>query len=132
MIPDIEAIVTAHLKAELVETVTGTTPRDTRQAWVKVTQIDVRNVSAPKSDHFNSFHIQLDCYASDNGPQYQGEAGDLFRSARAAMLALPDETLTGAVVTAVTFGSSPRIPDTSFEPPRQRYVLDTYVYAHPA
>lgn len=130
MIPDIEKITTAYLKTELGDKVAGTTPSDTKQSWVRVTQVNVRPVGGIDADHFHNFHIQLDCYASENGAEYQASASTLCREAREAMRVMPQSTFTGAVVTAVRFGSSPRVPDTTFKPPRQRYILDCFVYAH--
>ena len=130
-LPDIEKIVVGYLKTQLGSRVVTATPDNQAETWVKVTQINVMNVGGPKTDHFNCWDIQLDCYASANGIGYQGEASDLFRAARAAMNDMPLNTFTGAVVTAVTFGPCPRVPDTNFDPPRQRYVLSANVYAHP-
>lgn len=130
MIPDIEKLVTNHLKAEVTTRVFGETPSNQETPWVKVTQLDPRTIGSEQADYFHAFYMQLDCYAGGNGAQYQGEASLLARQARAALVAMPEETFTDAVVTAVTFGSCPRIPDTEFDPARQRYILDVYVYAH--
>lgn len=127
-----EKIVKDYLEAELDVWVGGSTPKNTNQSWVRITQLDDRNVAGQRTDHFNSHFLQLDCYASGDGIEYQVEAGNLYRQARAALVAMPNETISGVVVTAVTFGACPRIPDESFEPPRQRYIIDCFLYAHPA
>lgn len=125
-----ESIVQVYLESELGLWVGGSTPKNTGQAWIKVTQLDERSVAGERADHFNAHYLQLDCYASENGPAGQVEALGIYRSARNALRSMPDETFTDAVVTAVTFGTCPRVPDDAFEPPRQRYVLNINLYGH--
>ena len=130
MIPDIEKTVTGYLKTELGVKVAGEMSADTKQEQVKVTQIMAPAVGGVDADHFINFHVQLDCYASDNGATGQGEAVTLARNTREAMRAMPESTFSGVVVTAVRFGGMSRIPDADFTPPRQRYILDCFIYAH--
>lgn len=131
MIPDVERVVIAYLKAEgLGAVIVGETPANTDQQWVKVTQIGDRPVSGQDSDHFNATHLQLDCYASEGGPQFTGEASGLYRAVRSSLLAMPNASHSGMSVTAVRFGSGFRLPDDSFDKPRQRFILDAFVYGH--
>lgn len=125
-----EKLVTDYLTGELGVRVSGSTPKDTGQPWIKVTQLDDRNVAGERTDHFNVSYLQLDCYASVDGPAGQAEASSLYEAARNALLVMPDETFSDAVVTAVTFGTCPRVPDMEFDPPRQRYVLNVNLYGH--
>jgi len=129
---NIEKTVRDYLEDTLSVWVGGSTPKDTGQQFIRVTQLDERNVAGARTDHFNDHMIQLDCYASGDGPGFQGEAQQLYRDTRDALAAMSDETFTGVVVTAVTFSGCPRIPDTDFEPARQRYIINAFVYAHSA
>jgi hypothetical protein len=127
---DAEALLTAYLKPfaeNLSAVVVGEAPEDTAQAFVKLTQIEARNQGNPDVDRFTRFQIQIDCYASENGPEGQGEASELYRTMRAALVDLPAEE---AEVTAVRFGSAIRMPDKDFKPARQRFIFDAHVYAH--
>lgn len=128
MIPDIEKITIQYLKGEGINAV-GATPKDTGLEWVKVQQVGTRQVSAIDQDYFNAHHLQLDCYASADGPEFTGEVNTLYRNVRADLVLMPDATLS-CVVTAVRFSSGIRLPDTDFNPHRQRYVLDAFIYAH--
>jgi hypothetical protein len=127
---DAEALLTEYLKPiadQLDAVVVGEAPEDTAQAFVKLTQIDARNQGNPDVDRFTRFQVQLDCYASENGPVGQSEAAALYRAMRAALVELPEE---GGEVTAVRFGSAIRMPDNDFKPARQRFIFDAHVYAH--
>lgn len=130
MIPFIEEVVIQYLKDEIPDTVASSTPENTSQTWVKVELIDTRQVSATDQDFFNAYHLQVDCYPSEGGPAFTTEAFDLYQAVRAALSAMPEATITGAVVTAVRFGGGRRLADTAFDKPRQRYILDVFVHAH--
>ena len=124
-----EAIATAYLDTVVTGVaVSGETPRNTSQSWVKVTQIGTRVAGNADVDHFHAYHIQFDCYASEGGPVGQVEAFDLYQDVRAALVNLPGTT-TDAHISTVRFTAAIRLPDEAFEPPRQRYVLDAHIYA---
>ena len=110
--------------------VVGETPKNIKQAWVKITQLDDRAVGVIDADHFHNHHVQLDCYASQDGSAGQGEAQALYAEVRAALVAMPAAEHDEATVTAVRFGACPRVPDSAFNPARQRYVIDAHIYAH--
>lgn len=129
MTGDLEKIVTAHLSTELSERVAGETPHDTTQKWVKVTLLDVETVGNRDADFFHAYHLQFDCYAGRDGREGQGEANELCRNTRAALKALDGQTKDTAIISAVRFGTMMRLPDTAFEPARQRYMLEATVYA---
>lgn len=132
MIPDIEALTRTYLDARpeisgMSARVTGETPRSTAQPWVRITQLDPKAVTPNAEERLVNFMVQLDCYAGEGG---QAEASLLTRRVRQALTEMRLTTHSGAVVSDVQFGSCPRLPDTDFEPTRQRYVLTAMIYAH--
>ncbi len=129
---DVEAITTTYLDGQIATQVVPEAPDDTSEAWVKVTLIDSGQIAAKDQDHFNVYYLQLDCYPSGDGVEHQEEASDLCLEVREELAAMPAASHTGAVVTAVRFTGSRRMPDTEFKPPRQRYIVSADVYAHPA
>lgn len=132
MIPDVEALVTSHLKAQssisaLGARIVGETPGDTSEPWVRVTQFDAPAVGASRTDHLIEWFGQFDCYAGSGG---QGEASALTRTVREALRLMPDASHEGGVVTGVRFVSCPRLPDQDFEPARQRFSLSAVIWVH--
>jgi hypothetical protein len=125
---DIEAIVTAYLKPEVSDLadVTGNTPENIDQAWVRVRHIGTSAAGNRDVDAFNSYHLQFDCYAGTPGPEGQGEASAIYRAVRAALTVMPEDV---GEVTAVRFVNALRLPDDSLKPSRQRYILDARVFA---
>jgi hypothetical protein len=132
MIPDAEKILTAHLAAELADLgarVVGRTPGSTEEPWVRLTQLDAKTVDGSRSDHLIEFYLQADCYAGLDGGQ--SEASTVARRARDAFVAAPAATHTGATVTGAEINSGPaRMPDTDFEPARERYTLTATIWAY--
>jgi Protein of unknown function (DUF3168) len=133
MIPDGEAVVGAYLRSHsaikaLGARVVGKTPGDTTKPWVRVTQLDDPAVGDSRSEHLIEWFGQLDCYAGKDGGQ-QG-ASLLRRTVREALSVAYKADLEGAVVTGVRFTSCPRIPDTDFEPARERYALSIVAWMH--
>lgn len=133
---DMEKLLTVYLKAETGQKVVAETPEKTTTAWIRLVLLDVADRTLP-SDHLLNYFFQLDCYASGNGPgvpnstfSYQQEAGSIARAARAALLAMPSESFTDAVITNVLVRGPRRMPDTEFETTRQRYILEAEVFAH--
>ena len=127
---DVEKLLTTYLKAETGERVVGEIPSSTGTPWVLVRQFDADDRTRP-TDRLNCHFIQLDCYASVDGPGGQGEASALGIEVRDLLLAMPTEDFTGAVVTSVVVRGPRRIPDTGFSPARQRYILEAEIYVHP-
>ena len=125
---DIEAIVTAYLKLEVSDLadVTGNTPENIDQAWVRVRHIGTSAAGNRDVDFFNSYHLQFDCYAGTPGPEGQGEASAIYRAVRAALTAMTEDV---DEVTAVRFVNALRLPDDSLKPSRQRYILDARIFA---
>lgn len=129
MIPDVEAIVTPYLKAATKARVVGQTPNGTSASWVRVTQLDAPSVGDSRTERLIEWMGQFDCYAGRDGGQ--GEASELTRTIRAALVAMPGAALEGATVTGVRIVSCPRIPDTDLEPARERYALTAVLFVHP-
>lgn len=138
MIPDAEAIITAHLKAHADVTalgarIVGRTPSATKAPWARLTQLDASNDTSSRAEHLVSYLLQLDCYAGDDAMDAhdgQGEASLLARTVRAVLHAMPDQSHVGVVVTQVTFPSLLRLPDQDFEPAMERVVLTADVRMH--
>jgi hypothetical protein len=130
-----EAIVGSYLREHadlkaLKARVLGQTPSTTDKPWVRITQQDLRNVTGTrKAEHLVAYWLQLDCYAGAKGGQPEAQA--LNAAVRAALVAITDASLAGAVATDVEFLSNPRIADDDFEPARERFVLDAEIYMHP-
>jgi hypothetical protein len=134
VIPDIEKIVSGYLRelAELQDLdarVVGKTPGSTTAPWVRVTKLDAPNVSNARVEHLIAYLVQFDCYAGVKGGQ--PEANALAALVRAALIALPATPDLGAVVTSSVIVGDGRIPDTDFEPARERVILTATVHMHP-
>jgi Protein of unknown function (DUF3168) len=128
-IPDIEAVLTAYLTAQTGERIVGTTPNDISTPWVRLTQLDARNEATSRPERLIEFVVQLDCFAGEPKEGAQAEASELAREVRAT-LAEMEGVYGGVTVTDVRFSGMPRIPDTTKEPARERFVLTAHVYAH--
>lgn len=131
--PDAELVIGAYLRSHpdiqaLGARVVATTPDDTSEPWVKVMQLNAPAVGDSRTDHLIAWMGQFDCYAGKTGGQ--AEASELTRIVRAALAAMPESSVDGAVVTGVRFVSCPRLPDESFEPARERYPLTATIYLH--
>lgn len=137
MQPDTEKIVGDYLRAEsditdlVGERVSGKHPRNTSTPWVKLTQIgDTAITSRPL--HLYEVRLQFDCYGGDDEATAHEEASEIARTVRQVLSEAPDSTHTGAVISHVSFGPMSRVPDTGFEPDRERFVLDANVFIHEA
>lgn len=128
-IPNGEAVVTAYLKDKTGERIVGKTPSDRSTPWVRVTLLNAPSDAKSPVDHLIAFLIQFECYAGSEENGGQGEASALVFAIRAAL----DEMAgvrSGAAVTGVRFISMPRVPDTSIEPARERYILTANIFMH--
>jgi hypothetical protein len=135
IIPDAPAIVSGVLRNHpdvmaLDARVAGKLPASFTKPWVRVTQLDATNVTGGAPEHLINFYLQFDCYAGSDTDQAQSEASRLGRTIRAVLHSLPDQSLSGVVVTHVAFASDARIPDEAFTPARERVVLDAEVRMH--
>lgn len=127
---DIEALLTTYLKTETGERIVGETPSSTGSPWVRLVLLDTDDRTRP-TDHLLRYFVQLDCYASVNGPAGQGEAQAIASNVRAMLLAMPTEEFTDAVVTSVEIRGPRRLSDIDFNPARQRYILEAEICVHP-
>ncbi|MGZ6587886.1 MAG: hypothetical protein ACXVHX_26750 [Solirubrobacteraceae bacterium] len=108
------------------------TPNTHVNPWVRVTLLDARTVG--NVEHAHDFLVQFDCFAGDaamnahTGPM---EALDLVTAVRGALDELKGQITGAAVVSGVVFTGQHRLPDTTSEPARDRYVLTASIVMHP-
>lgn len=139
MIPDIEKVAGSYLRADSAvaaivgRRIVGKTPSSVGEAWVRVTQLDARDAPDSRAEHLINYLLQFDCFAGyeppDDAGHGQPEANLLARTVRDALWDMPgvhDDT----VVTSVRFTGMTRIPDTDFEPARERVILTASIHAH--
>lgn len=133
MIPDVEALVGTYLRedeavSEITDRVGGRTPRETSDPWIRITQITDEKISRPLA--FMRVELQLDIYGPEDRATAHETASTLARTVRESLDAMPETQFDDAVVSAVTFGPLSRVPDSDFEPPRERFVLTARVHVH--
>jgi hypothetical protein len=134
LIPDCEKLTSDYLRTHaevstLTSRIVGKTPSDTSDPWVRVTQLDASNQTLSRPEHLIEYLIQFDCYAGVDGGQ--PEAKTLASTVREALADMPGATYDGAVCTNARFTGMARIPDTDFEPARERVILDATIWMHP-
>lgn len=133
VVPDPERVIyeflTAHTDIEPLETrIVGRTPsqttvkqggKDKVMPWVRVTLLDERNITGAPVEEVVSALLQLDIYA--------GSQADVLLHARTIRAALfddlPGSTVADALVYEVVTVGMARIPDSDFEPARERVML---------
>jgi hypothetical protein len=140
-IPDIEAILGNYLRTHpdivaLGARVGAEVPSSSVNPWVRITQLDAADYTDASLEYFIEYLVQVDSFAgktATDAKRGQEEAHDVSKAVRAAMKHLEQLDLGPAtpVVSCVRFRQHARLPDTSFEPPRQRYMLEAFIYAHP-
>lgn len=128
LIPDVEKILSAHLRDETGERIVGKTPENTDDAWVRLTKLDARAVGGDRHEHLIEAFVQLDCYASEAGGQ--PEANTLGRTIRASLVDAPNQSHEGATITGVEIRSDRRSPDPAFSPSRERIILTALAWMH--
>lgn len=104
------------------------TPDNQSTAWVRLTRLAAPSETEP-IDHLIRFMFQLDCYAGKAGGY--PEAQSLASTVRDALKAMPG-VHDGAVVTGTQCIGDAYLPDTDFEPDRERFSLTFYVWMHEA
>ena len=135
MIPDAEAVITRHLNTALTALavkVRGRTPGNTVDPWVRLTLLDAPATDGSVTDHLVAAYVQLDCFAGKvpDADSPQEDASLIARTARAALATIADSDHEGATVTGCRIDGYTRLPDTEFEPARERYVLTATVWMH--
>lgn len=134
MIPDAERAVSHYLLEDNDVTtlcgrrIVGKTPSTTDEPWVRATWLAAMNDPRIPVDYLTTNMVQLDCYAGKDGGQ--PEAKLLARTVRASLDAMPAADNDDVEVTAVRFVGMVRLPDTDFEPARERVILTAQVWAH--
>lgn len=136
LIPDAEKLVSDYLRdvpevaAIVGRRVVGKSPGvdGTAEPWVLLRQLGAPSDPRSKVDHLVAFILQLDCYAGADGGQ--PEANLLGSTVRGALMAMPGETFTGAVVSRVVINGDARIPDVTYETARERRIVTATVWMH--
>lgn len=137
MQPDTEKLIGDYLRGEsditdlVGQRVSGKHPRNTDTPWVKVTHISDEAITT-RPLHVYEVRLQFDCYGGDDDATAHEEASELARTLRQVLSEAPDATHTGAVISNVTYGPMSRVPDETFEPTRERFVLDAIFNIHEA
>jgi hypothetical protein len=134
VIPYAEKIVSDYLRehaavSAITTRIVGKPPSSQTDPWVMVTQLAAAQEVASITDHLIAFMLQFDCYAGATGGQ--PEANLLARTVRAALQDIATASHDDAVVTGCRLIGHARIPDTDFEPQRERFALTAEVYIHP-
>lgn len=137
VLPDIEALAGAWLRdhpdlLSLNVRVAGSTPSSMTGPWIRVTLLTDPDVGTSQAEHLIDYTLQLDCYAGSVAMQAfagQARASLVSRRARAILKARQGVQDDGVVVTSVRSTRS-RLPDTTFEPAMERYVLTVDLMAH--
>lgn len=140
LIPDAEILVGRWLREHpdltaMNANVGPRTPTAMTRPWIRVTQLDASDSTTLAIEHLIEWMIQLDCYAGSTATEAfagQAEASRLTRTARAVLKARQGRVSDGLVVSRVVFGGQSRIPDTSFEPALERFVLTVLITGHRA
>lgn len=136
--PNIEALIGGWLRTDSAITalgahVGGRTPDSAMRPWIRVTLLAARSHPTISREHLIEYVVQLDCFAGKTATDDhvgQTEAWTLKASARAILASVEGQALDGIVVTQVRFDGDARLPDTTMEPVRERYVLTVTVRAH--
>ena len=136
MHPDPLVVLVSALKADagvlaVTDRVGTRTPPELSRAFARLTLLDER-ASGPALHNVDAL-VQIDCYGSSSETSSQAEASELARAVRAALFDLPSPTpVEGAIVSSVQNVGIARIPDSTIDPPRERYLVTASVYLHPA
>ena len=135
LIPNAEALVGKWLREHaeiqaLDARVAGRTPDTLTLPWVRVTLIAATENFTIGRELMHTHFLQLDCYAGKSATDSlngQSEAWTLKATARAVLKAIEGTAPDGVAVSSVVFNGDSRIPDTTMEPARERYILSVEV-----
>ena len=128
VIPDIEALLVGYLGPLLGIRIVTVQPDQQAEPWVKIAQLDAKDVSGSYSERLIEYMVQFDFYAGRD--ENSVDASTSARVGRQLLAELPSYGGGDAVVSRVQFISMPHLPDPSFEPARERYVLTANIAAH--
>jgi hypothetical protein len=104
------------------------TPRTLDAPWVRISVLADPPAGKSSADHNIAFYVQLDCCAGKKGTQV--DANLLARSVRASLGEMPQQEHADAVVSGVKVEGSRPMPDDTFEPTMDRYIVTATVWAH--
>jgi hypothetical protein len=132
---DTERIISAYLRdhpllAQWADRIVPRTPSSTASAWLRVQLIDGRQAPRSRALHLINTLVQIDCYAGE-GAGGQGDANGMAVAVVEALNAMPGASTPGAFVSSAR-SSWRRLPDTTFTPARERYIVETQLVLHPA
>jgi hypothetical protein len=135
MLPDPELVLSAYLRAHhgvtaLVDEIGTQTPKKINEPWIRLVLIDGVGDRTSPALHLATALLQLDCYAGAERTGAQAQASLIARTVQHAIQAMPTVAHDGAVVTKAT-ASWRRLPDTSIEPQRERYIVEATITLHP-
>lgn len=131
MLPELAVLVPSPVDAARARIV-GQPPRENGDvAWVRVTKLDATATGQlRREERLVSYMLQFDCYAGSEGGHPQATAIGL--AVRAAIVDVPNRAHEGVVVTLATIVGDIRLPDTAYEPARERVVLTADIRMHTA
>src|SRR4051794_1524364 len=110
--------------------VSSVLPTNFTKPWVRVTQLDAINRTGTSVEHLIEYALQFDCYAGSSATNGRDQASALSRIVRSALKLAEGNQVGDVTISSVDVTSHLRLPDQSFDPWRERYVLDVGVYAH--
>lgn len=122
---DAKRLVSEYLRDRIDTRVVGKPPDETDDPWV---QVVVLGGPSRVPDHLTSYTVQMDCYAGKigGGP----ESRDIALAVREALADIAGTYDQGVASGAAITGWN-ELPDTDFEPARDRMVVTATVWAHP-
>lgn len=138
LLPDIETLAAGWLRYHpdllaLDARVATKTPANMTRPWVRVAQLDAVDDPRSSLEHLIATTLQVDCYAgrdamaAHDGPM---TAWRVKAATRAILKSVQRTTIDGVVVTKVRFIGDRNVPDETFEPAMDRYVLTVEITAH--
>jgi hypothetical protein len=137
LLPNVEALIGDALREHpditaLGARVAGQTPSTITLPWIRITQLDMPDVGH-NLEHLIAPMLQVECYAgkaATDAHAGQMEAWRLKATTRAILKALQATETDGVYVSKVVLLGDARLPDTTMEPARERYILTVEVTAH--
>jgi len=140
LMPYMQKVLSDFLRGELggIRVVSDPPDEDRRDTpWVQVIQLPAEHNENDPVDRLVSFYMQLSCYAGEKGGKPEAErlarrCAALVTQAFSGVYAAPTPEDDPVAVSCARIASGPSSApdDTAFEPARDRFVLDTIVYAH--
>lgn len=132
---DFEKVVGTYLRdhpeiSALDARIASAIPTNFTRPWIKLNQLDASNVTNAQPEHVIEYYLQFDCYAGSGDANAREAASAIARTVRSVLKQAEGDMIDNVVVTQVTFTSHTRLPDTAFDPARERYVLDALLRCH--